>query len=349
METVTLIADVLIDGVLRQAGETVTVSTAVKNHLAFSRRIEITSVQPAPDGGFSDPQIVEIIDRERPKVSTVTGHAAHGLTRDTAVIRQANGQWIAAPAGVKPTGAVLSVESSSAYTIASPSNDLLSSENPLPGASGVRRPLYWNATTGFLDADAADGIYVGEAINDGNYIFNPDLTGDVGSVDWASVTGKPATFPPDGHSHPLSQISDAGGAASRNVGTAANTVAAGDDARIRAYDFGFILSDPGVDLVTGSPIKYALALRPFTVTEFRVRFPAGDGPTGSAAIFDLRKNGATILTTNLNIADGSDSALTATFTASASFVAGDRLEVYCIQVGSTTPGQGCVAAVKTNQ
>lgn len=49
---------------------------------------------------------------------------------------------------------------------------------------------------------------------------------------WGEISDKPASFPPSAHGHPSSEISGLGNAATRNVGTASGTVAAGDDSRI---------------------------------------------------------------------------------------------------------------------
>jgi len=66
----------------------------------------------------------------------------------------------------------------------------------------------------------------------------------------------------------------------------------------------------------------------------------GDGPTGSAAVFDIRKNGTTIYTTSGNrasVADGStdDESGDPDVT---SMAKGDKLTVEVVSVGSTTPG-----------
>ncbi len=55
-----------------------------------------------------------------------------------------------------------------------------------------------------------------------------------GSVDWTELTNKPSTFSPSSHNHPNTEITGLGGAATLNVGTAAGTVAAGNDSRFHA-------------------------------------------------------------------------------------------------------------------
>jgi hypothetical protein len=47
-------------------------------------------------------------------------------------------------------------------------------------------------------------------------------------VDWSVLSGKPSTFTPASHNHPNSEVTGLGDAATKNVGTAAGTVATGD-------------------------------------------------------------------------------------------------------------------------
>lgn len=52
------------------------------------------------------------------------------------------------------------------------------------------------------------------------------------SVDWSELSGKPSTFTPSAHGHAHTEITGLGDAATKNVGTTAGTVAAGDDSRL---------------------------------------------------------------------------------------------------------------------
>jgi hypothetical protein len=59
-------------------------------------------------------------------------------------------------------------------------------------------------------------------------VYDPNDDGKVTSAEtadnvaWSGVTGKPATFPPDGHSHALSDVTDAGAMAGKDVVQAAD-------------------------------------------------------------------------------------------------------------------------------
>jgi len=54
------------------------------------------------------------------------------------------------------------------------------------------------------------------------------------SVDWTELSGKPSTFAPSSHTHPYTEVTGLGGAATLNVGTTTGTVAAGDDSRFHS-------------------------------------------------------------------------------------------------------------------
>lgn len=124
----------------------------------------------------------------------------------------------------------------------------LSGDQPSPGAS-----RYYGT-----DGSGTKGWFplpegVGDMLAD-TYDTDGDGVVDVAeAVSWLAVTGKPATFPPSSHTHSSTEISDGtatgralltapstgsarvvlelGDSATRNVGTAAGTVAAGNDAR----------------------------------------------------------------------------------------------------------------------
>lgn len=55
-----------------------------------------------------------------------------------------------------------------------------------------------------------------------------------GNVDWSELTNKPSTFAPSAHTHPNTEITGLGGAATLNVGTTSGTVAAGNDSRFHS-------------------------------------------------------------------------------------------------------------------
>lgn len=131
--------------------------------------------------------------------------AAQGARADTALQPGAQIPW--ADVTGKPAFAAVAI--SGAY------GDL----SGAPGAfSGTAPGLVPSPGTGPADRFLrADGIFA-----------VPPGDGGGGSVGWTDVTDKPTTFPPEAHTHTLAQISDAGQAASRDVGPGAQQVAAGN-------------------------------------------------------------------------------------------------------------------------
>jgi len=155
-----------------------------------------------------------------------------------------------------------------------------------------------------------------------------------------------------------------GGAAVLNVGTAAGTVAAGDDSRLSntrtpsansvtkamltanliPYDYSFLAVGPANTRAVGAGDN-ALGVRvPRAVTLQAVFFRCSTADASGNLVVELRKNGAQIAGTPTTIAAASQVAGAGVTGLSVALVAGDILTVQITGVG-TTPGKGLVADI----
>lgn len=104
---------------------------------------------------------------------------------------------------------------------------------------------------------------------------------------------------------------------------------------------GFAISDETTDLEVGTG---ALSFHaPFAMTLTNIRFTLNSAATGSAAQFDVNKNGSTILSTKATIDTGettSRTAATPLVISSATVADDDLITIDIDAVGSTNPGKG---------
>ncbi len=84
-----------------------------------------------------------------------------------------------------------------------------------------------------------------------------------------------------------------------------------------------------------TPLKISYNL---TFASISLDTPSGSGPSGSAIIVDVNKNGASIFSTRPQINSGAIAGGSGAVFSSDSVVAGDILTVDVDQVGSSTPG-----------
>jgi hypothetical protein len=70
-----------------------------------------------------------------------------------------------------------------------------------PTTEGVDGDFYINTASNFIFGPKAAGVWPA-----GTSIVGPK--GDPGTTTWAGITDKPATFPSDAHTHPISQVTD---------------------------------------------------------------------------------------------------------------------------------------------
>lgn len=103
---------------------------------------------------------------------------------------------------------------------------------------------------------------------------------------------------------------------------------------------GGALGDETTDATTGIKFTYHM-IHDGTIQD--VLLSSVTGPTGSAAIIDVHKNGTTIFSTRPQIDDGDDNSSTSAtpfVLSSSTFVKGDKFEFEIDQIGSTTAGAG---------
>jgi Glycosyl hydrolases family 18 len=143
-------------------------------------------------------------------------------------------------------------------------------------------------------------------------------------------------------------ISGFGNASTKNVGTAAGTVAAGNDARFSSGGHSFTFSATGV-LTAGAGMLRLYNPTSGTLVISNVRASVGTAPTGAAILVDVTKNGITIFTTQSarpSIAIGGFTAVSGS-PAVTSWAAGEYLTVDVDQVGSTVAGSNLTVQVFT--
>lgn len=89
--------------------------------------------------------------------------------------------------------------------------------------TGDEGTVAFNAGLTIMDGteDRRDGWLSINKVKDQLVTFATDLFNSI-SLSWESITGKPSTFPPAGHSHPITQITTADG--SQNYGEALQPV-----------------------------------------------------------------------------------------------------------------------------
>lgn len=98
---------------------------------------------------------------------------------------------------------------------------------------------------------------------------------------WSEVTSKPTTFTPSAHTHPLSEVSDAGTAASKNIGTAAGDIPLNSDLNKANWDAAYGWGDH--------------ALAGYSTTD--TTYSAGVGMSLSGTTFNFNPDGLTATTT----------------------------------------------------
>lgn len=155
-----------------------------------------------------------------------------------------------------------------------------------------------------------------------------------------------------------------GGAAVLSVGTAAGTVAAGNDSRLTntrtpsansvtkamltanliPYDYSFLAVGPANTRAVGAGDNSLGVRVPRPVTLQAVYFRCATADASGNLVVELRKNGAQIAGTPTTIAAASQVAGAGVTGLSVALVAGDILTVQITGVG-TTPGKGLVADI----
>ncbi len=108
----------------------------------------------------------------------------------------------------------------------------------------------------------------------------------------------------------------------------------------RPYDVAFIAGFDGemtAEAVVVQTYGELVVPRAFTLTGEQLYIDTA--PTGSAAIFDIEKNGVSVYSTKPQVADAANTGTAGTLSTT-SIAAGDRLTFKCTQVGSTTAGSG---------
>lgn len=105
-------------------------------------------------------------------------------------------------------------------------------------------------------------------------------------------------------------------------------------------------SDETTALTTGlAKVTFRM---PYTMTLLSVRASVTTAPVGSTIIVNIKKNGITILSTNLSIDANEKTSVTAAVPAVISTPAladDDEMTIDIVQVGSTTPGTGLKIAL----
>ena len=165
---------------------------------------------------------------------------------------------------------------------------------------------------------------------------------------WADITGKPATFPPDAHTHAIADTTGLQAALDGKVATSDPrlTDQRAPTAAGQVYDVEYVhtVGPRATGAGNGAPmgVKLRRAVR-FTEVTYR-------GATADASgnlVVELRKNGAAVSGTSKTIAAADQTAggANATNTGTWDFAAGDVLLPWITGVGAT-PGSGLIADIK---
>lgn len=207
-------------------------------------------------------------------------------------------------------------------------------------------------TTADINGGTLDGVIIGGSSAAAATVTNLTASGTI-VFTGATITNLGTVTTADINGGTIDGVTIGGSSA--GAGTFVNLTATGTItldgtaiAEIKAYDLGFTAGFTSAfadqDLVVQTYGEHIVG-RSVTITG-EVGY-AGTAPTGTAAIFDILKNGVTIYSTKPQFDAGSTSLTAGTLNGAQTLASGDRVTFKCTQIGSTEPGGQVRFTLKT--